>query len=418
MEFVYKPSPGKPSEICTNGNYPNQLDFDTLGSMKRIVILGAGYAGLAALQDLRVRVNSREAEIVFVNQHPYHTFITELHTLAGGDRRAEEVTVPLHSLESDGVKVRIGTVEKIDWQNDAILLEDGTLEYDYCLIGLGSHPETFGIEGVKENALFLNSLQSAEQIRQRLRQLAKEAKASGKTAEVSIAGGGLTGIELAGEIAHHYRGLIQCTILEAMNQLIPGFDAGLAETAEVYLTRRGVRILKNDPIQKVTERLIVLKSGKEVSTDLLVWSAGVRANSIVADSGLQTDRKGRGLVDEYLHSVDRDHLYLIGDCAAINDPETGRPLPPTAQLAVQMGRHVAEMIPRRMHGYVELPFRPEVKGFFASLGPGMGIGKMGCARLKGKTALLVKWMVEAQHAFESAGTDYVVKRIFRPRTSS
>lgn len=365
----------------------------------RIIVLGAGYAGLTCFLELQDRL-PRSADLLLVNGDPYHWFTTELHTYAAGEPEGA-VRVALRRIVTRPGRLRVARVDRIDPKGREVVLEGGErLPYDLLVVGLGSDPEYFGLPGVEQHSLVVGNWAGAARLR---------AEFDSRLAEVSgplqtvVAGGGLTGVEVAGELADRHPGRVAITILEAAPQIMAGFAPDLVQTAREVLEGKGIQILTGTPISAVEAGQILLKDGRELAFDLLVWAGGVRGSAVLDSSGLETTPRGRGLVDPYLRAVGYDTIYLIGDAAAFVDPATDRELPPTAQGAVQMGRAAGRNILRRLRGQAEQPFAPSLRGAFASLGRTHGVGQIGEERYAGFPAMLIKQAIEAHHAWETGG---------------
>jgi NADH dehydrogenase len=377
--------------------------------MPKIVVLGAGYAGLAAFLELQADL-PKSTDLTLVNADPYHWFVTEFHTFVAGED-AEEIRIPLERLVKEPAKLRLTKAKQIHPYENWIELEDGRLEYDYLVCGLGSDPEYFGTPGVQEHALVVGNWKGAKALRDKVHEM------SARCAEhphVLIVGGGLTGVEVATELADSYPDCLQISVLEAAPNIMPGFSEELISEARRVMAKKGIEIMTGDPMTKAEADKITLKSGGEIPYEILVWSAGVRGSQVLEHSGFETTRRGRVPVDQFLHTVQFPNVYLVGDAAAFTNPETGKELPPTGQAAVQMGQAAGKNLLRRLKGEAERPFRPHIRGAFASLGKAEGVGYMGERGFTGVSALMVKGMIEAKHAFEAKGAaGQFFKRVFR-----
>lgn len=366
----------------------------------RIVVLGAGYAGLTCFLELQDHLG-REYDVVLVNGDKYHWFTTELHTYVAG-QHADTVRLPLRRLVTRPGRLVISRVRRVHPAEHQVELESGErLEYDYLVFALGSDPEYFGLPGVAENSLIIGNWQGASRVRERVDELM--AGRGEEPPHVVVAGGGLTGVEVAAELAEEYPGKARITIVEAGPGIMGGFAPDLVQTARSVLEGKGIEIRAGNPIARVDPGLITFKDGATLACDLLVWAGGVRGSAILGKSGFETTPRGRGPVDPYLHAAGYENVYLVGDAAAFTDPATGRELPPTAQAAVQMGRTAGRNILRRLRGQTEEPFQPKIKGAFASLGKTEGVGMIGEEQYRGLPAMMIKHFIEAHHAWEAGG---------------
>ena len=380
--------------------------------MKTVVIAGAGYAGLSAAieisEDLADREWSYEHEVLLVNEEPYHVFLTELHSLATGVSDEDDVEVPLDRIVRAPLRLLVDRVERVQPQGRTVGLASGrALAYSHLILAVGSVPEDYGISGVKEYANFLTDAQSAMRIRDRLDRLAERG-----FGEVVLVGAGLTGVELAAEIKDTYRNRLTVRLLEAGERIMPGIDPGLVAAVTRLLSDKDVKLRTGVRVNDVTSDAVEVADGTRVHFDLLLWTAGVRANPLIQRSGLVTDRMGRALTDAYLRVRGLEDVFAAGDCAAFATAGDAY-LAPTAQAAEQMGRRAAGNIVYALRGEEPEPFEPHIRGFFASLGEWEGVGQAGREEFFGLPAVLVTRLIEAQHAFEAGGTHALLRRLVR-----
>lgn|GEM_PF-426166 len=397
---------GSQSEARSTGEAPAGAK-----SKGRILVVGAGYGGLTAFLELQDHLG-RQYDLVLVNSDKHHWFTTELHTYVAGTTE-DAVRIPLKRIIHPPGRLIVDRVVAIHPKERQVELKvGGRLSYHLLVFALGSDPEYYGLPGVQEHSLAVGSWQAATKLRQRIQQLLEATVDDGPTARVVVAGGGLTGVEVAGELADEYPGRLRLTILEAAPEIMGGFDPELVQVSRTVLEAKGIRILTGTPITRVDDQAIHLKSGEEVEYDLLVWSGGVRGSSVLADSGLELTARGRATVDPYLRSVTDDRVYLVGDSASFLDPESGREIPPTAQAAVQMGRLAGRNILRRLRGRPEVAFTFRKRGSFASLGKHEGVGQIGQEHFAGLPAMMVKHLIEGHHAWEmGSGVMPLVRRL-------
>lgn len=368
----------------------------------RVVVLGAGYAGLTCFLELQAHL-SRHCDLVLVNLDRYHWFTTELHTYVAGEE-ADAIRLPLARVVVRPGRLVVGRVQRVDPTERRVLLADGqTLTYDLLVFALGSEPEYYGLPGVAEHSLEVGSWEGARQLRARVHKLAASSGGGRPLGRVVVAGGGMTGVELAGELADQFPGRLQLTLVEAGPEIMPGFAPDLVHTARKVLQQKGVEIHTARPIVEAEAGQVRLKDGTTLPFDLLVWAAGVRGSAVLAESGFATNCRGRALVDPYLRAEGYPDVYVVGDSASVINPLTSREVPPSGQVAVQMGRHAGRNILRRLRGQPQEAFVPRLRGAFASLGQREGVGQIGEEQFVGVPAMLFKEAIEARHIWESGG---------------
>ncbi|MET3321092.1 UNVERIFIED_ORG: NADH dehydrogenase [Peribacillus simplex] len=371
---------------------------------KNILILGGGYGGLLSALTARQHLGTDEASITLVNRFPTHQIITELHRLAAGNLSEKAVALPLEKmLRGKNIDLKIGSVQEISPDDHQVFLTDRTiLTYDLLVIALGSETAYFGIPGLQEHSFILKSVEDANRLRDHVESCIRTySKTHSKEyATIVVGGGGLTGIELIGEFADLMPQLcrkygvnsqeISLLCVEAAPTILPGFPTELVERAQTSLAARGVEFVTGTPVTKMEQSTVELKNGRTIETKTMVWTGGVQGNSVVANSGIEVNR-GRALVNEYLQSTSHQNVFLSGDSAVVFGPE-GRPYPPTAQLAWQMGETVGYNLFAYVTGGVMEEFSPVFSGTLGSLGRKDAIGTIGenKTQLRGLPASLMK----------------------------
>ncbi|MCL6443441.1 MAG: NAD(P)/FAD-dependent oxidoreductase [Alicyclobacillus sp.] len=385
---------------------------------KHVVVLGAGYGGLAAALEVRKLLMADAARITLVNRYPYHQIVTELHQPAAGTVSEKHVRLPLaRLLGNKNIDVCLGDVSAIQLADHRVMLADGSyLTYDFLVIALGSETEYFGIPGLKEHSLVLKSIDDALRIKQHISNCLAQYKSTRDESYLTfvVGGAGLTGIELVGELADALPQLcaaqgisfdqVQLYSVEAMPSILPGFSPALIERARTSLESRGVQFLTGVPLVKYEPGEAHLKDGRMIATRTLVWTGGVRGHFVVAASGLEVDGRGRALVNDYLQAVGHDHVFLAGDSAIVMGPD-GRPYPPNAQLAIQMGQHCARQIYTLLKGGTLEVFEPHLAGTLASLGRKDAVGFIGARKVqvKGKPASWLKDASQVRYLLDIGG---------------
>ena len=232
---------------------------------KQIVILGAGYGGLLTALTVRKYLNKDEAEVTVVNQYPTHQIITELHRLAGGTIAEQAVSMPLEKLfKGKDIDLVISKVESFSVDKKEVKLANGDLlSYDALVVALGSQTGFFGIPGLEENSMVLKSVNDANKIynhiEDRIREYAKTKNEADAT--IVIGGGGLTGVELVGEIADNFPKIakqygvdfkdLKIKLVEAGPKILPVLPDHLIERATASLEKRGVEFLTGLPVTGV-----------------------------------------------------------------------------------------------------------------------------------------------------------------------
>ncbi|MCA1293326.1 NAD(P)/FAD-dependent oxidoreductase [Paenibacillus sp. alder61] len=371
---------------------------------KHIVILGAGYGGVLSALNIRKYMTKEQARVTVVNQYPTHQIITELHRLAAGSIAERAVALPLEKLfKGKDIDLRIAKVDSFSVDNKQVKLHDGTvLTYDALVVGLGSITAYFGIPGLEQYSMVLKSADDANRIHRHIEEkLAEYAKSKNPAdATILIGGGGLTGVELVGEIADKLPELskkygikqeeVQLMLVEAGPKILPVLPDNLIERATTSLEKRGVKFLTGLPVTKVEGNTIDLQDGQKIVANTFVWTGGVQGNPLVGESGLEVNR-GRATVNEFLQSTSHKDVFVAGDSAVYFGAD-GRPYPPTAQIAWQMGELIGYNLYANLTGGHMETFSPVNSGTLASLGRKDAVATIGASntQLRGLPATLMK----------------------------
>lgn len=371
---------------------------------KKILILGGGYGGLLSALTARRYLTPEEADITVINRYSTHQIITELHRLAVGNLHENKVALPLHKLlDGTDVGIRIDSVTSIEPDEKQVKLASGvSMSYDYLVVALGSETAFFGIPGLQENSFILKSVEDAHRIHDNLVKSIERYATTKDPADATfvVGGGGLTGVELVGEMADMLPELcerngvdfkdVKLYCVEAAPAILRGFPEDLIDRAMTSLEARGVKFLVGLPITEVDGNKVSLKDGQTIESNTVVWTGGVQGNSAVADCGIEVNR-GRATVTPQLQSTSHPEVFLAGDSAVVMNPE-GAPYPPTAQLAWQMGETVGYNLFIAINGGAMKEFSPVFSGTLGSLGRKDAIGMIGGSglKLKGTPAVLMK----------------------------
>ncbi|MRX73202.1 FAD-dependent oxidoreductase [Bacillus lacus] len=393
----------------------------------KVVVLGAGYGGLMTVTRLQKAVGVSEAEITLVNKNDYHYETTWLHEASAGTLHHDRCRYDIKSvINASRVNFVQDTVVSINKDEQKIVLENGELDYDYLVISLGSHPETFGIKGLKEFAFSISNINSSRQLREHIEyQFATyntEKPRRDERLTIVVGGAGFTGIEFLGELANRVPELcreydidakkVRIVCVEAAPTALPGFDPELVDYAVNHLQRKGVEFKIGTAIKEATETGIVVAKDEqveEISAETVVWAAGVRGNSIVEEAGFENMR-GRVKVNADLRVPGFENVFIIGDCSLIINEEINRPYPPTAQIAMQQGETAAKNLSALIRGGELTEFKPDIKGTVASLGEDDAVGVAFGKKMVGSKASFMKKMIDNRSLFMVGGPGLVLKK--------
>ncbi|MBF6327727.1 NAD(P)/FAD-dependent oxidoreductase [Nocardia transvalensis] len=310
----------------------------------RIVVLGAGYAGLNTAVRAACLLHRHDARVTLVNRSDRFIERIRLHQLAAGQELSDRPLARL--LDGSGVELVVGTVTELDPAGRRVRVDGPArlLGYDTLVYALGSGADLDAVPGVREHAYSLAEPDRARRLRDRLRELPAGAV-------VVVVGGGLTGIEAATELAEAYPRLrVEMTTAAPVGGwLSPRARRHLRGS----LDRLGVAV-REGRIAKVGARELLFDDGSRTDADLIVWAAGFRVPALAAEAGLAVDTVGRMIVDDRLRSISHPDVYGVGDAAAAPTPG-GTETRMSCQTAMQMAPYVAQEITRTLRGRPSKP---------------------------------------------------------------
>ncbi|MFF9277043.1 NAD(P)/FAD-dependent oxidoreductase [Streptomyces griseosporeus] len=315
------------------------------GAAHHVVILGAGYAGMAAAVQLAARVKQREdVRVTLVNAQERFTERMRLHMTATGQRLAE-LSIP-QLLEGTGARFVRGWVTAVDPDTKTVRIDDDrVLSYDTLVYGLGGVADTAAVPGAEDHAYTLSSAQDAELLADRLARLTD--------GTVVVAGSGLTGVESAAEIAERHPRLN--VVLLGRREPGAAMSAKAGKHVRAALDRLGVRVRAGVEVVKVLPDAVELAGGEILAADVVLWTSGTRTSPLAAAAGLAVDGRGRIVTDPALRSVSHPEVYAIGDAAAIR--QGYGVMHGTCQGGMPTGVHAALSIHRALDGKQPKPFR-------------------------------------------------------------
>jgi NADH dehydrogenase FAD-containing subunit len=316
-----------------------------MATTHRVLILGAGYAGMSAAIQLAARVKRREnMQVTLVNAKERFTERLRLHMTATGQRPAELSILEL--LGGTGAQFVRGWVTAVDADSKIVRIDDDrVLRYDTLVYGLGSMADTAAVPGAEDYAYTLSSAQDAELLADRLARLG--------SGTVVVAGSGLTGIESAAEIAERYP---QLNVV-LLGRREPG--AAMNPKAKAYLqsalARLGVQVRSGVEVVKVPPDAVELAGGESIAAEVVLWASGTRMSPLAAAAGLAVDERGRIVTDAALRSVSHPEVYAVGDAATIR--QGYGVMHGTCQGGMPTGVHAAVSIVRTLKSRQPKPFR-------------------------------------------------------------
>jgi NADH dehydrogenase len=362
-----------------------------------VVILGGGFAGLAAAKTLR----NAAVRITLVDRSNHHLFQPLLYQVATAALAAPDVSTPIRKIlrNQQNATVWMANVERIDVENKRVHLHGDTcVEYDYLIVATGMTHQYFGHDEWAEHAPGLKTIGEALNIRGRIlrafenAELESNAEARRAWTTFVVIGGGPTGCELAGALAEiagrtlarDFRTFdprtTRVVLVEAGPRVLPAFSEELSQKARIQLEALGIEVRTGSPVSDLGADFVDV-GGERIATRTIVWAAGLSASPLTRDLGAPLDRAGRIMVEEDLSVPGHPEVFVVGDL--ISKLQSDKPLPGVAQLALQSGTHAARNIALALHDRQSEPFHYLDKGSMATIGRNKAIAQIGKLQLSG-----------------------------------
>ena len=394
---------------------------------KKVLVLGAGYAGLQTITKLQKQISADQAEITLINKNDYHYEATWLHEASAGTISYEDLLYPVESVvNQDKVNFVKAEVTKIERNARKVETDAGIFDFDVLVVALGFESETFGIEGMKDYAFQIENVLTARKlsrhIEDKFANYAASKQKDDKDLAILVGGAGFTGVEFLGELADRIPELcnkygvdqskVKLTCVEAAPKMLPMFSDELVNHAVSYLEAKGVEFKIGTPIVAANEKGFVVKVNDEeqqLEANTSVWAAGVRGSKLMEES-FEGVKRGRIVTNQDLTISGYDNIFVIGDCSAFIPAGEERPLPTTAQIAMQQGEHTAKSIQNILEGQPTSEFEYVDRGTVCSLGANDGVGVVYGKDIQGKKAAFMKKVIDTRAVFKLGGIGLAFKK--------
>ena len=394
---------------------------------KKVLVLGAGYAGLQTITKLQKQISADEAEVTLINKNDYHYEATWLHEASAGTISYEDLLYPVESVvNKDKVNFVKAEVTKIDRNAKKVETDAGIFDFDILVVSLGFESETFGIKGMKDYAFQIENVLTARKlsrhIEDKFANYASSKQKDDKDLAIIVGGAGFTGVEFLGELTDRIPELcnkygveqskVKITCVEAAPKMLPMFSDELVNHAVNYLENKGVEFKIGTPIVAANEKGFVVKVNDEeqqLEANTVVWAAGVRGSKLIEES-FEGVKRGRIVTKQDLTIEGYDDIFVIGDCSAFIPAGEERPLPTTAQIAMQQGEHTAKNVKNILEGQPTNEFEYVDRGTVCSLGAHDGVGVVYGRDIQGKKAAFMKKVIDTRAVFKLGGIGLAFKK--------
>jgi NADH dehydrogenase len=362
----------------------------------RVVVVGAGFGGLAVAKGLR----REPVSITMVDRRNFHLFQPLLYQVATAALNPSDIAYPIRTIfrrQRNVERIVLGEVIGVDPAARTVDLADGErLPYDTLVLATGATHSYFGHDDWRHTAPGLKTIEDALTIRRRILEAFERAEHqpedSQKELTFVVVGAGPTGVELAGALAEiATRSLVdeyhridpaaaRIVLVEGGPRVLPVYPPRLSVSAREQLESLGVEVRVDSAVSEVDESGVVLADGTRIEAGTVLWAAGVTASPLGAMLGVATDRTGRVRVGPDLSITGHPEVFVIGDLAAIEG------VPGVAPAALQQGRHAGRQIANDVAGRPRLPFRYRDKGSLATIGRARAVADLGVIRFSGFAA--------------------------------
>lgn len=330
--------------------------------MRKISILGSGYAGLFCAANLLADYENRKKyEISIFDQNSYHQLLQQIHLVSANLKKPHDISFSIYDLMKDDVKFYNELVVGVNFETQNIFTANNKkYNFDYVIIALGSSNAFFGIKGAEEYSHSFRSLDDAIKLQKKIQNL--------NDYNIIICGGGATGISLAGALSEtSNNNYLTITIVEAQADILPGWNPRLVQTIKKFLIKNKINLITNNPIREVYPSSVLLGDGTIIENSLPIWTAGVKGRDIQVIPLIKKTRSNRIMVNKFSQIEGYNNAFAVGDISAF-PLENGQISPQLAQFAVRQAMNIAKNILRKEKGEKTVEFHYEQHGSILSLG--------------------------------------------------
>ncbi|MEY8356246.1 NAD(P)/FAD-dependent oxidoreductase [Lachnospiraceae bacterium 54-53] len=372
--------------------------------MKKIVVLGAGYAGILTAKKLEKKFRKmkldKEVSISVIDRHPFHTMLTELHEVAAGRVEEDSIRISLHKVFAGrNVNIITDTIRDISVEEKKLTGNQGGYEYDYLVLAAGSKPTYFGVNGAEEYSYKLWSYEDAVLLKERIHDVFRKAACEPNEAEKRrlltfyVVGAGFTGVEMAGELAEYVPflceeyeidpSLVSMHNVDVLERSVPILPEKLSGKVERRLEKMGVRMMLGTGVCGIGEDYIELNhNGKKnrYPAGTVIWTAGIESADITGEAAKTMESEGRGRiqVDSFLRAKDHEEVYVVGDNMMYVPQGDSEPVPQMVENCEQSADTAAHNLVCAVSGTGAMEeYKPSFHGVMVSVGGRYGVARVG-----------------------------------------
>ncbi len=374
--------------------------------MKKVLVIGGGYGGLRAIESL---YRYKDVDITLIDKNPYHYLQTEAYGYIAGRFDIHDIAIDLNNW-CQGFKDRVhfvhGKASAINFEEKNVSVDEVDLSYDYLIIAVGAKTNFFSfIEGLREHSYSVKDLRRAYNFRQEFEnliynKLQDEQEYSEGEINIAVGGAGLSGVEVAAEMAYVLQTYsktigdtakeIHIYLIDGSKTILPGMEEYTISNTRKRLEELGVKIRTGVWINNVDASYIHFKNGERLQYRFMIFTGGIKAAELNCTIENEKNCLDQFIVTTELNIRDQKDVFAIGDCVELKDREDNI-LPPTAQIAEKSAEYVAKTIRKRIDGVPSEPFDASISGMFIALGGKYAVGEMfKYIKVKGYLAYVLK----------------------------
>lgn len=396
--------------------------------MVKILILGGGFGGIRCALDLEKRLKKEikigEAQVTVIDKNSYHLFVTNLYEIASATGIKKDpfsitlkksVCLPYADIfNGKNINFVQAEIKEVDIKNKKVKTNGGNIhEYEYLVIALGSQSADFNIPGVGEYAYKFKNLEDALLVHDKIDSVMNDA-ANGQMdlpIDILVGGAGFTGIEVATELACCAKSIARKCGLKGRCSSIVLFEAGAKVLPMVSdkerkiimerLTKHGVMVMENSPIEEVGNNFIKLKTGQNIKGDIIIWTAGTKPNEFIQSiEGLSLNDKNKIIVENTLLANSSKNIFAIGDNIEFVDPKTKKPVPAMAFVAIKEGQIAAKNILRSIKDKKLVVYKPAYNIWIAPTGGKYAVANLSGISIYGFWGWVVRELVDLRYMLQ------------------
>ena len=365
---------------------------------KKLVIIGAGYAGINIINKL---LNNKDIEITLINKTAFHLHQTDIHKYISGQCKFEEVAFDLNKYaKQNGITFVEANVDKIDFDSKKILLDNKEISYDYLTIATGS--ASFFPRQIKNIEEYAEDIKDITILKEQREKFLNIINSKEKNKNVAIVGGGLSGVEIALEFAQvlKERNILEdeckISLIEQLPSVLPNMDPFLVDNTVKACDDLNIKRYHGAVVSEIKDDTIFLSDNNKIPFNMIVLVIGVSSEKLVDNDLLQINVKNQFIVDEYLRLENYKEVFVVGDVAQTKD-ENGNYVLPTAQIAKLQAILTAKNIDNLVKNKPLQKNDCKTKGVMVDLANKNTVGLLMGLKVKGFIAYFLKRFVSNQH---------------------